>query len=145
MTEHSTPFKERVNKAEFPEYCNVIRSPMDLGFIHKKLVYLQYRSKQEFVTDLNLIWSNCLRYNSDPWHPLRPHAVFMSKETKRLASRIPDIVIRDRAEVAAEERRLNRAEIESDSTEESDDEPIMSSKAGKVRGNDTKRDSGTSD
>lgn len=145
MTEHSAPFKERVNKGEFPDYCNVVRSPMDLGLVSKKLVKFRYKSKEEFVADLNLIWSNCLKYHSSPEHPLRPHAIFMRQETEKLASLIPNITVRDRAEVAAEERRQQQARNDSDSTDESDDEPIVSSRARKERGKEPERDFNASD
>lgn len=110
---------------------------MDLGSMTKKLKGLQYRSKQDFVDDLNLIWSNCLKYNTNPEHFLRKHALYMRKETEKLVPLIPDIVIRDRAEVEAEERRLQREEL--DGADESDDEPIMSSRGRKAPGKSSKK------
>lgn len=103
----------------------------------KKLKALQYKSKQEFVDDLNLIWANCFKYNTNPEHFLRKHALYMRKETEKLVPLIPEIVIRDRAEVEAEERRLQLAEL--DGAEESDDEPIMSSRGRKAPGKSTKK------
>ena len=85
----------------------------------KRLKSLAYKGKQEFVDDLNLVWSNCLKYNADPSHFLRKHAIAMKKETDKLVPLIPDIVIRDRAEVEAEERRLQNGGV--DAGEESDD------------------------
>ncbi|KAL4897024.1 hypothetical protein BDV59DRAFT_83390 [Aspergillus ambiguus] len=132
MTEHSSAFLTRVNKRDAPDYYTIIKHPMDLGTMTKKLKALQYKSKQEFVDDLNLIWSNCFKYNTNPDHFLRKHALYMRKETEKLVPLIPDIVIRDRAEVEAEERRLQLAEL--DGAEESDDEPIMSSRGRKAPG-----------
>lgn len=103
----------------------------------KKLKAVQYKSKQDFVDDLNLIWANCLKYNANPEHFLRKHALYMRKETEKLVPLIPDIVIRDRAEVEAEERRLHSADI--DGGEESDDEPIMSSRGRKAPGKKSKK------
>ncbi|KAL1997799.1 hypothetical protein VTN02DRAFT_724 [Thermoascus thermophilus] len=141
QTEHSTAFLTRVNKREAPDYYNVIKHPMDLGTMTKKLKALQYKSKQEFVDDLNLIWSNCLKYNTNPDHFLRKHALYMRKETEKLVPLIPDIVIRDRAEVEAEERRMQLAEL--DGGEESDDEPIMSSRGRKAPGKTSKKGAGS--
>ncbi|GAQ34434.1 transcriptional activator spt7 [Aspergillus tubingensis] len=132
MTEHSSAFLTRVNKRDAPDYYTIIKHPMDLGTMTKKLKALQYKSKQEFVDDINLIWSNCFKYNTNPEHFLRKHALYMKKETEKLVPLIPDIVIRDRAEVEAEERRLQMAEM--DGAEESDDEPIMSSRGRKAPG-----------
>ncbi|KAL9058677.1 MAG: hypothetical protein Q9206_001812, partial [Seirophora lacunosa] len=141
MTEHSTAFLQRVNKRDAPDYHNVIKTPMDLGTMTKKLKNVQYKSKQEFVTDLNLIWSNCLNYNANPDHFLRRHALFMRKETEKLVPLIPNITIRDRAEVEAEERRLHQAEADIDGAEESDDEPIISSRGRKAPGKKSKKGS----
>src|SRR5256714_1130185 len=100
---------------------------MDLGLMTKKLKQLTYQSKAEFVDDLKLIWTNCLKYNSSVDHPIRKHALFMRKETEKLVPLIPDITVRDRAEVEAEERRQQMADGSlDDGADASDDEPIMS-------------------
>ncbi|KAL2127550.1 hypothetical protein VTI74DRAFT_10556 [Chaetomium olivicolor] len=126
-TEYSTPFLNRVNKRDAPDYYNFIKQPMDLGTMTKKLKGLQYKSKTEFVYDLNLIWDNCLKYNQDMGHPLRRMANGMRKEAEKLIPLIPDLVIRSRAEVEAEERRKQNGG-EDDAGDDSDDEPIMSSR-----------------
>jgi len=100
---------------------------MDLGTMTKKLKQLNYKSKKEFVDDLDLIWSNCLKYNADIQHPLRRNANSMRKEAEKLVPLIPDLVIRPRAEVEAEERRKQNGG-DDDGGDESDDKPIMSSR-----------------
>ena len=105
----------------------------------KKLKNMLYKSKQEFVDDLNLIWANCLKYNANPDHYLRRHALFMRKETEKLVPLIPAIVIRDRAEVEAEERRQQQAEADLDGGEESDEEPIIASRGRIAPGKKTKK------
>ncbi len=87
-----------------------------------KLRNLAYASKQEIGDDLNRVWANCLVYNSRPSHPLRKHAFFMREETKKLAPLIPDITVRDRAEIEAEERRLS---VRFSDVGDSDDEPMF--------------------
>lgn len=129
MTEYAQPFLQRVSKREAPDYFNVIKHPMDIGSMIKKLKQLSYKSKKEFVDDLNLIWSNCLKYNQDPAHPLRKKALHMRRETDKLTPLIPDIVVRDRAEVEAEERRLHSAEADDS---DDDDAPIMASRGRKA-------------
>lgn len=106
---------------------------MDLGQMTKKLKTFLYKSKADFVSDLDLIWSNCLKYNADPSHPLRRNANCMRREAEKLVPLIPDIVVRPRAEVEAEERRKQNG-IEDDAGDESDDEPIMSSRGRKAPG-----------
>lgn len=97
----------------------------------KKLKSLTYKSKAEFVADLDLIWANCLKYNADISHPLRRNANSMRKEAEKLVPLIPDLVIRPRAEVEAEERRKQNGG-EDDAGDDSDDEPIMSSRGRKT-------------
>ncbi|KAK4124657.1 hypothetical protein N657DRAFT_595738 [Parathielavia appendiculata] len=130
-TEYSTPFLNRVNKRDAPDYYNFIKQPMDLGTMTKKLKSLQYKSKADFVYDLNLIWDNCLKYNQDMGHPLRRMANGMRKEAEKLIPLIPDLVIRPRAEVEAEERRKQNGG-EDDVGDDSDDEPIISSRGRKA-------------
>jgi transcriptional activator SPT7 len=131
--EHAHPFLQRVNKREAPDYYNVIKHPMDIGTMMKKLKQLQYKSKKDFVDDLMLIWSNCLKYNADPNHFLRKKALHMKKETEKLVPLIPDITIRDRAEVEAEERRMRNGDVDADGADDSEDEePIMASRGRKA-------------
>lgn len=102
-TEHSTPFLNKVSKREAPNYGLIIKVPMDLNTVMKKLKGLAYNSKQEFVDDLMLIWNNCLTYNADPEHFMRAHAIAMQKRTQRLVPSIPNIVIKNRSEIEKEE------------------------------------------
>ncbi|KAL8655689.1 MAG: hypothetical protein Q9226_002948 [Calogaya cf. arnoldii] len=141
ITEHSSAFLYPVKKRDVPDYGTVVKQAMDLGTMTRKLKEVKYKSKQDFVTDLNLIWSNCLAYNQNPEHFLRRHALFMKKETEKLVPLIPAITIRDRAEVEAEERRQHQAEIDIDGGEESDDEPIISSRGRKATGKKAKKGS----
>ncbi|CAN8105031.1 unnamed protein product [Discula destructiva] len=124
-TEYSTPFLTKVNKRDAPDYYSVIKQPMDLGTMTKKLKQLQYKSKAEFVTDLNLIWDNCVRYNASLNNHLPRLANGMRREADKLIPLIPDLVIRPRAEVEAEERRKQNG---GEDGEDSDDEPIITSR-----------------
>lgn len=105
---------------------------MDLGTMTKKLKQLAYKSKAEFVSDLNLIWSNCLKYNADPAHPLRRNAIAMRKEAEKLVPLIPEIVVRPRAEVEAEERRKqNGADDDAADDTDEDDKPLKETTRGR--------------
>lgn len=132
MTEYAAPFLQKVNKREAPDYYHIIKTPMDIGTMIKKLKQLQYKSKKEFCDDLGLIWSNCMRYNAEPNHGLRKKAEHMKRETARLTQLIPDISIRDRADVEAEERRQQLGEQDGDDADDSDEEPIIASRGRKA-------------
>ena len=92
--------------------------------MERKLRTLQYKWKREFVDDLMLIWTNCLEYNADPANYMRQHALILRKQSEKLVARIPDIVIRDRAEIEAEERRLQHYDAGLDGERNSDDESV---------------------
>lgn len=59
---HAHIFLTKVNKRDAPDYYDVIKQPMDLGLVGRKVG--MYRSIAEFKKDLDLIWSNCLAYNT---------------------------------------------------------------------------------
>ncbi|KAL6656581.1 hypothetical protein ACP70R_004361 [Stipagrostis hirtigluma subsp. patula] len=46
-----------------PDYFDVIRHPMDLGTVKKKLTNKQYVSTSEFAADVRLTFSNAMKYN----------------------------------------------------------------------------------
>ncbi|KAG8080428.1 hypothetical protein GUJ93_ZPchr0007g5803 [Zizania palustris] len=46
-----------------PDYFDVIRNPMDLGTVKKKLTNKQYSSTDEFAADVRLTFSNAMKYN----------------------------------------------------------------------------------
>ena len=87
----------------------VIKHPMDLQSMGKKVRQRFYTTKKQFSDDLYLIWENCLTYNSDPvcgqlphksggadWtclaqnHLLRRFARNMKTQTDHVLARIPD-------------------------------------------------------
>lgn len=63
---HSAAFLARVNKRDAPDYYDVIKNPMDLGLMLKNVKSGKYRNKEAFRKDLDLIWDNCLAYNTEP-------------------------------------------------------------------------------
>ncbi|CAO3621827.1 unnamed protein product [Cunninghamella blakesleeana] len=97
-TAHSTPFLNKVSKREAPDYLDVIKIPMDLGTVAKKLKQLEYKNKQEFSDDLYLIYDNCLAYNTNPASEYRKHAMAMRRKTDRLLVRVPNISIKDKSD-----------------------------------------------
>ncbi len=93
-----------------------------------KLENYWYRSKGAFLSDLNQIWFNCLRYHTAPDHPLRGKALAMHQKTREIMPLIPNIIIGEGTDVDAEERQSQYSDTQACDEEEDDDEPIMSSK-----------------
>eukprot|EP01026_Neomeris_dumetosa_P029497 TRINITY_DN2390_c0_g3_i2.p1 TRINITY_DN2390_c0_g3~~TRINITY_DN2390_c0_g3_i2.p1 ORF type:complete len:469 (+),score=75.33 TRINITY_DN2390_c0_g3_i2:116-1522(+) len=56
-------FNVPVNAQQVPDYYNIVKNPMDLGTIARKLKEGQYSSPLGFLEDMRLVWSNCKLYN----------------------------------------------------------------------------------
>lgn len=63
---HSEAFLEPVPWKELGlyEYPQIIKDPMDLGTIKTKLSNGEYGDENEFRADMDLVWDNCMRFNS---------------------------------------------------------------------------------
>mmetsp|Transcript_23648 Transcript_23648/g.44164 ORF Transcript_23648/g.44164 Transcript_23648/m.44164 type:complete len:224 (-) Transcript_23648:99-770(-) len=59
------PFLEPVDWKRFdlPDYPLIIRRPMDLGTIEKRIFDGFYATADEFASDVRLVWSNAQKYN----------------------------------------------------------------------------------
>ena len=50
-------------KLHLPDYFTVVKNPMDLGTIKKKLSHNAYGCAQDFIEDVELVFYNCRTYN----------------------------------------------------------------------------------
>ncbi|CAG8635112.1 2596_t:CDS:10, partial [Racocetra persica] len=82
-------------------YIDVIKNPMDLGTIAKKLKNRAYNSKEEFANDLYLIYTNCITYNTHPENIFRKYAIAMKEKMDELLEAVPDVKIQTLAEYKA--------------------------------------------
>ncbi|CAL4060724.1 unnamed protein product, partial [Meganyctiphanes norvegica] len=64
-SEDAWPFLLPVNTRQFPTYKKIIKKPMDLSAIRKKLEDNTYKSAEEFCVDLRLMFNNCETFNED--------------------------------------------------------------------------------
>jgi len=48
-----------------PDYFDVIKEPMDLGLVKKRLIAGDYKSADNVVRDVWLVFSNAILYNGD--------------------------------------------------------------------------------
>ncbi|KAI9497250.1 Bromodomain-containing protein [Zychaea mexicana] len=70
---HSLAFRIPVDPVALncPDYFNIVKHPMDLSTVQKKLDNDEYESVDAFVDDIRLIFDNCHKYNN----PADPVAV----------------------------------------------------------------------
>lgn len=63
-----------------PDYCTLIKKPMNLTYIREKVQGCKYSTLSQFFEDIELIISNCLLYNSDPTNPYNEAANVLKKK-----------------------------------------------------------------
>jgi hypothetical protein len=63
----SVPFREPVDwkGLELFDYPKIVKKPMDLGTVKRKMERGQYETIEECAVDIRLIWTNCKTYNAD--------------------------------------------------------------------------------
>ncbi|XP_067248502.1 transcription intermediary factor 1-alpha isoform X1 [Chanodichthys erythropterus] len=63
--ELSTDFQDPVTPSSMPEYSEIIKTPMDLSVIRSKLENGNYKSTEDFVADVRLIFKNCATFHKE--------------------------------------------------------------------------------
>lgn len=106
-TPYSIPFINRVSRREVPDYYDgtsqqscyylflVIKDPMDLNTMLRKLKAFAYTSKADFQSDLDLIYDNCHTYNTAETSPYRANVRELKERWMVLMKMIPERVNAD--------------------------------------------------
>ncbi|XP_062973793.1 bromodomain testis-specific protein [Elgaria multicarinata webbii] len=88
---YAWPFYKPVDVTAFglEDYHDIIKYPMDLGMIKKKMENYEYKETQEFAADVRLMFMNCYRYNS-PDHEVVAMARKLQDVFEMQFAKIPD-------------------------------------------------------
>lgn len=84
------PFLKPVNKKQVKDYYTVIRKPMDLETVTKKVAAHKYHSRREFLADISLISKNCEQYNGADSTFTAQSKVLLEAATKSLMEEYGD-------------------------------------------------------
>ena len=58
-------FMEKPSRREYPDYYEVIANPIDMTTIDERIRMGGYKSEDEFMSDMKLMFSNCRKYNEE--------------------------------------------------------------------------------
>ena len=58
------PFMTKPCKKTYPQYYNVVKNPIDMETINKRIKSKVYKTLEEFSADVNLMFDNCKLYNN---------------------------------------------------------------------------------
>lgn len=119
MTE-SYPFLKPVNKKQVKDYYTVIRKPMDLETVTKKVAAHKYHSRQEFLADIALISKNCEQYNGAESTFTAQSKVLLEAATTSLMSEYGDHCEHLEKNIAVAQERAKNEEYDSWGEEDHD-------------------------
>ncbi|XP_076016084.1 bromodomain-containing protein 3-like isoform X3 [Genypterus blacodes] len=71
------------------DYHDIIKYPMDLGTVKRKMDGREYLDARSFAADVRLIFSNCYKYNP-PHHEVVAHARRLQGVFEKKFSKVPD-------------------------------------------------------
>ncbi|XP_075228523.1 TATA-box binding protein associated factor 1 isoform X4 [Lycorma delicatula] len=109
----SWPFVKPVNKKLVKDYYNIIKCPMDLETIAKKVKSHKYHSRHEFVADVEQILQNCIIYNGKD-SPYTQKAEALVKTCKATLEEYDEHLTQLEQNISlVQERALEQAETDS--------------------------------
>uniref|UniRef100_A0A4W3IDE5 Tyrosine-protein kinase BAZ1B n=1 Tax=Callorhinchus milii TaxID=7868 RepID=A0A4W3IDE5_CALMI len=135
---YSWPFREPVTSAEAEDYLEIISNPMDLQTMQSKCTWGGYKSVEDFLEDIMLVFGNAEQYNEEGSQVL----VCLEKTERCFASmlqkRLPGYTYkRGKPRRRGTRKRVKLVEI--DLMEEDDDEDYYDSDAeSRRRGSESK-------
>ncbi|XP_029451437.1 PH-interacting protein isoform X2 [Rhinatrema bivittatum] len=119
--EDSEPFRQPVDLHEYPDYTDIIETPMDFGTVREKLAAGNYESPMELCKDVRLIFSNSKSYTPSKRSriysmSLRLSAFFEEHISSVLTDYKSALHFHKRSTVTRRRRKRNRSNSVSSST-----------------------------
>lgn len=133
----SWPFLKPVNKKQVKDYYTVIRKPMDLETVTKKVAAHKYHSRMEFLNDIELISKNCEQYNGAESNFTAQSKVLLEAATKSLMEEYGDHCVHLEKNIAIAQERARNEGYESWGDEDHDGDDSRNSSGGEDMDLDT--------
>jgi len=106
-----------VQSLNLPDYFDIIKTPMDLGTIKEKMENRQYKTPEEFVKDVRLMFTNCYKYN-----PVDHEIVTMGRKLQNVFEMRLAKMPEESTNEASSDGSQSESESQSESSSESEDE-----------------------
>lgn len=86
-------FLDPVDPIQFniPDYFDIVKNPMDLGTVEKKLMNEEYPTVEAFKADVQLIFDNCYLYNN-AGDPVCLDAKKLEEQYHKLCKKEPSVL-----------------------------------------------------
>ncbi|XP_049868741.1 transcription initiation factor TFIID subunit 1 isoform X3 [Pectinophora gossypiella] len=111
------PFLKPVNKKQVKDYYNVIKRPIDMEAMGKKIQAHKYHSREDFLRDVNLLVENCRAYNG-PNSQFTRQAEAILKVTQDALEQFGEHVSQLEANIAKVQQKMLEEAEQSDEGEE---------------------------
>lgn len=109
----SWPFVKPVNKKVVKDYYMIVKEPMDLETIERKVKSHKYHSRKEFLDDVEKILNNCILYNGKE-SPFTQKAEALVKAARQTLEEYDEHLTQLEHSISlAQERALEQAEMDS--------------------------------
>ena len=92
-----------------PDYCTVIAKPMNLTYVKERVENRSYLTLHDFFSDIELIISNALTYNTDPRNPYHVAALDFRSVVDCLKQNIANDQERKQTDFDKVSKRVKRA------------------------------------
>ncbi|KAJ0177252.1 hypothetical protein K1T71_007261 [Dendrolimus kikuchii] len=127
------PFLKPVNKKQVKDYYNVIKKPIDMETMGKRIQAHKYHSRYEFLRDIQLLVDNCRGYNG-PNSQFTRQAEAILKVTQESLEQFGEHVSQLEANIArVQQKMLEDAEHSDLESEEVPPPPLSDEKRGRGR------------
>mmetsp|Transcript_49382 Transcript_49382/g.56883 ORF Transcript_49382/g.56883 Transcript_49382/m.56883 type:complete len:232 (+) Transcript_49382:31-726(+) len=106
------------------DYLDIIKTPMDLGTVKKNLKANKYKTVEECLDDIQLVWDNCKRYNAEGSWIWKVAEKLEKYTAKMIKNNLPNQPTGKSRKGQAQDNGASDDRMDESGNENDDDEPI---------------------